>query len=78
VLVASIGNGQEKLRVSSLSLPRQLPPSEHGRGDGSARQPLEAFSQLYDRFLRARIGQLPSHLPRLLGAVEPFRGFIQN
>jgi hypothetical protein len=69
---------EKKLRVSSLSLPRQLPPSEHGWGDGGSRQPLEAFSQLYDRFLRAWIGQLSGDLPRLLGAVEPFKGVINE
>jgi hypothetical protein len=53
----------------------QVRSSGRGWGCGSSRQPLEAFSKLQDR---AGIGQLPGHLPRSLGAVEPFHGFIQN
>jgi hypothetical protein len=55
-----------------------LPSAENSWIDGSPRQPLEAFSQLYYRFLRAWIGQLPSHLPRLFGAVEPLKGITNG
>jgi hypothetical protein len=43
---------------------------------GSPRQPFEAFSKLQYGLLSPWIGQLPSYLPRLLGAVSPFQGFI--
>ena len=50
---------------------RQLPPPEHSRGSGGSGEPIKALGKLQDRFPRAGIGQLPSHLARLLGAVEP-------
>jgi hypothetical protein len=57
---------------------RQLPSPEHSGGNRGSGEPIEAFGKLQDRFPRARIGQLPSHLTRLLGAIEPLPGFVQN
>jgi hypothetical protein len=57
---------------------RQLPSPEHGGCSGGSGEPIKVFGKLQDRFLRAGIGQLRGHLPRLLGAVEPLEGFIQN
>jgi hypothetical protein len=47
-----------------------------GPRNGSSREPVESIGNLQDRIPRAGIGQLPSHLPRLLGSIEPFQGFI--
>jgi hypothetical protein len=47
-------------------------------GGGGSGEPIKALGKLQDRFPRAGIGQLPSHLSRLLGAVELLPGFIQN
>jgi hypothetical protein len=71
-------NAREKSTVSFLVFRRQLPSPEHCRGSGGSGEPIEALGKLQDRFPRAGIGQLPSHFPRLLGAVEPLKGFIQN
>jgi hypothetical protein len=57
---------------------RQLPSAEHSRGRGGSGEPIKALGKLQDCFPRAGIGQLSSHFPRLLGAVEPFPGFIPN
>jgi hypothetical protein len=45
---------------------------------GGSREPIEVLGKLQDCFPRAGISQLTSHLPRLLGTVEPLQGFIQN
>src|ERR1700756_1906636 len=67
-----------KSPVSFVVFRRQLPSPEHSRGSRGSGEAIEALGKLQDRFPRAGIGQLPSHLPRLLGAVEPLPGFIQN
>ena len=56
----------------------QLPSPGRSGGSGGSREPIEALGKLQNRFPRAGIGQLPSYLPRLLGAIEPVQGFIQN
>jgi len=71
-------NARGKSPVSFVVFRRQLPSAEHSRGSGGSGEPIEALGKLQDRFPRAGIGQLPSHLPRLLGAVEPFQGFVQH
>jgi hypothetical protein len=49
-----------------------------GPRNGSSRKPVESIGNLQDRIPCAGIGQLPSHLPRLLGSIEPFQGFIPD
>jgi len=71
-------NARGKSPVSFVVFRRQLPSPEHSRGSGGSGEPIEALCKFQDRFPRARIGQLPGHLPRLLGAVEPLQGFIQH
>jgi hypothetical protein len=44
----------------------------------NSREPVESVSNLQDRSPCAGIGQLPSHLPRLLGAIQPFQAFIRD
>ena len=70
------GTRVEKSAVSFAVFRRQLPSPEHSRGNSGSGEPIEAFGKLQDRFPCARIGQLPSYLPRLLGAVEPLQGFF--
>src|SRR6516164_11133915 len=53
-------------------------PPEHGGCRGGSGEPIKAFGKLQDSFPCARIGQLPSHLTRLFGTVEPLQGFVQN
>jgi hypothetical protein len=72
------GTRVEKSAVSFAVFRRQLPSPEHSRGSGGSGEPIKAFGKLQDSFSRAGIGQLPSYLPRLFGAVEPLEGFIQN
>jgi hypothetical protein len=57
---------------------RQLASSEHSRGSCGSGKTVEVFGKVKDRFFRAQIGQLPRHLPRLLGAIERLQGFFQN
>src|SRR4029077_20057543 len=66
-----------KLACGALS---RAPPAcaRAGWGGGGGGEPIEVFGKLQDRFPCARIGQLPSYLPRLLGAVEPLQGFFQH
>ena len=71
-------NARGKSPVSFVVFRRQLPSAEHSRGSSGSGEPIEAFGKLQDRFSRAGISQLPSYLPRLLGAIEPIQGFIQN
>jgi hypothetical protein len=68
----------EESPVSFLVLRGQYPSPGRSWGSGGSREPIEAFGKLQDRLPRAGIGQLPSYLPRLLGAIEPIQGFIQN
>jgi hypothetical protein len=49
-----------------------------GSRNGSSRAPVESIGNLQDRFPCAGIGQLPCHLPRLLGTIQPFQGFIRD
>jgi len=55
--------------VSFLLFRRQIPSSGRSWASGSSGEPIEAYGKLQDRFPRAEIGQLPSYLPRLLGAI---------
>jgi hypothetical protein len=55
--------------VRGLASP--TPSPEHSRGSSGSGEPIEAFGKLQDRFPCARIGQLPSYLPRLLGTAPP-------
>jgi hypothetical protein len=71
-------SGRVQSRVPFLAVPGQLSPAEHGWGDGSLREPLVAVGELYYRLLCGRIGQLPSHLPCLLSAIEPLPGLINE
>ena len=53
--------------VLAFSIPRR------GSRNGSSREPVESIGNLQDCFPRAGIGQLPCHLPRLLGTIQqPF------
>ena len=61
-----------------LALGYQFPFPRHGPRNGSSREPVENISKLQDRFACAGIGQLPSHLPRLLSTIQPFQGFIRD
>jgi hypothetical protein len=61
-----------------LALGYQFPFPRCGPRNGSSREPVENTSKLQDRFPCAGIGQLPSHLPRLLGTIQPFPGFIRD
>jgi hypothetical protein len=70
-------NAWEKSPVSFVVFRRQLPSPEHSRGSRGSGEAIEALGKLQDRFPRAGIGQLPSHLPRLLGAVEPLEDFVR-
>jgi hypothetical protein len=72
---AARGSGFSLLR---LAVPCQLPSAEHCWGDSSSRQPLIALSKLYDRLTCGGIGQLPSYLARLFGAVEPVESIINK
>ena len=71
-------NARDRSPVSFVVFRRQLPSAEHSRGRGGSGEPIKALGKLQDCFPRAGIGQLSSHFPRLLGAVEPFQSFIQN
>jgi hypothetical protein len=71
-------NAREEASVSFLVLRGQLSSPGRSWGSGGAGEPIEAIGNLQDRSPRAEIGQLPSHLPRLLGAVEPLQGFVQH
>ena len=68
----------EKSPASFAVSPCQLSSPEHSRGSSGSGEPIEALGKLQDRFACARIGQLPSYLPRFLGAVEPLQGFFQH
>ena len=57
---------------------RQLPSAEHSRGSRGSGQPIKACRKLQDCFPRAAIRQLSSHLPLLLGPIEPLKGFVQH
>jgi hypothetical protein len=58
--------------VLAFSIPRR------GSRNGSSREPVESIGNLQDCFPRAGIGQLPYHLPRLLGTIQPFQAFIRD
>ena len=55
-----------------------FPFPRRGSRNGSSREPVESIGNLQDRFPCAGIGQLPCHLPRLLGTIQPFQGFIRD
>jgi hypothetical protein len=61
-----------------LALGYQFPFPRRGPRNGSSREPVENISNLQDRYPCAGIGQLPSHLRRLLGTIQPFQGFIRD
>jgi hypothetical protein len=54
----------------------QLPFPRRSWGGGSSREAVEMICKLQDRSPRAGINQLPRHLPRLFGAVEPSYGLV--
>jgi hypothetical protein len=66
-----VRNAPDRSPVSFVVFRRQLPSAEHSRGRGGSGEPIKACRKLQDCFPRAGIGQLSSHLARLLGAVEP-------
>ena len=56
----------------------QFPFPHRSSRNGSSREPVESIRNLQDRSARAGIGQLPRHLPCLLGTIQPFQGFIRD
>jgi hypothetical protein len=67
----------EESSASFLVLRGQLSSPGRSWGSGGSGGPIEALGKLQDCFPRAGIGQLPRHLPRLLGAVEPLEDFVR-
>jgi hypothetical protein len=72
-----VSDGREKSWVlSSLLVGNFLP--HHSSRNGSSGEPVEGIRNLQNRSARAGIGQLSRHLPCLLGAIQPFQGFIRD